>query len=587
MPAKDDPPRDPLAAEDTNGLPSRDDYWALSRDILNATDHEGSWDDFLHIITEMLARFAGCDAVELRAVQEEECIRCDASLGAEVTFCCRTIPCTGDRIACPPNGAVGGPLDLLIRDVAHCRFDPSEKFFTTHGAFWASGVRSRVFVYTPPGGDERRIDLGTPNEFDTIGIVPLSVGKSCVGALCLKYLEPRVLRQQDIDLYRLVAQNFGVALAHRSVREELTERVKELTCLTAIAKLAVNREMSLSDLLHEIASLLPSAWKHPSVASARLVVDGVEYRTPRYRETPWKLSSKIVIHDVERGTVEVVYRERACEGHEAVFLKEERNLIDTIARELAFIIERRIAENEKKQLEEQLRHADRLATIGQLAAGVAHELNEPLGSVLGFAQLIAKDEAISDQTRGDVEKIVNAALHAREVIENLMLFARQRPTRKMEVDLNKVVKDGLYFLEARCAKSGVALEKQLAVDLPKIHGDRAQLHQVLVNLLVNAIQAMPEGGTLTVRTNARAGWVYLSVSDTGVGIERDVVGKIFLPFFTTKDVGEGTGLGLAVVHGIVTSHGGEIRVESAVGEGSRFLVSFPAARIDRDRSAES
>lgn len=573
------------SAADPNGErhPSREEYWELSRNILSATGLEGSRHDFLRATSEMLLRFSGCDAVELRGVEGDECVRAEALLEGEKPFRCFTIPCSGERLTCPPNGAVGGPLDLLIRDVAHRRVDTSKKFFTEHGAFWASGVTSRTFIYRPAGEEERRIDLGPPNEYDTIGIVPLSVGASCVGALCLKCRRRRRFHPQDMDLYRLVAQNFGVALAHRNVREQLSERVKELTCLTAIAKLAVDREMSLSDLLHEIVNLLPSAWQHSSIASARAVVDGVEYRTPKYEETPWKLSARIVVQGVERGIVEVVYREKAA-GCEQIFLKEERNLLDTIARELAFIVEQRIAEDEKERLQDQLRHADRLATIGQLAAGVAHELNEPLGSVLGFAQLIMKEKELPDQTRGDVQKIVSAALHAREVIENLMLFARQRPTRRMEVDLNKVVNDGAYFLEARCAKSGVKLTKELASDLPRIHGDRAQLHQVLINLLVNAIQAMPEGGTLTVRTSSRGGWVHLSVADTGVGIEKEVLRKIFLPFFTTKDVGEGTGLGLAVVHGIVTSHDGDIRVESEPGKGSRFEARFPVARVEREES---
>ena len=137
------------------------------------------------------------------------------------------------------------------------------------------------------------------------------------------------------------------------------------------------------------------------------------------------------------------------------------------------------------------------------------------------------------------------------------------------------MQEGLYFLETRCAKQGIEVIRVLDPDLPEITADSSQLHQTLINLVVNAIQAMPDGGTLTLST-ARSGDVMsLIVEDTGAGMTEDVMKKIFVPFFTTKDVGEGVGLGLAVVHGMVTGHMGSIEVQSKVGEGSRFEVRLP------------
>ncbi len=177
---------------------------------------------------------------------------------------------------------------------------------------------------------------------------------------------------------------------------------------------------------------------------------------------------------------------------------------------------------------------------------------------------------------------MTAALHAREVVKKLLIFARQVPTQKRKVSLNQIVEDGLYILGSRCAKEGIELSRSLALDLPDIIADSSQLQQVLVNLVVNAIQAMPNGGRLTIRTVASGSFVSLIVEDTGIGMSEEILKEIFIPFFTTKPLGQGTGLGLPVVHGIVTSHGGSITVNSKVGEGTRFEVLLPVAQEKRE-----
>jgi signal transduction histidine kinase len=161
------------------------------------------------------------------------------------------------------------------------------------------------------------------------------------------------------------------------------------------------------------------------------------------------------------------------------------------------------------------------------------------------------------------------------VIKKLLLFARQAPSKNERINLNQIIIDGLYFFEARCAKDGIELVRTLSPDLPEIIVDPAQLNQVLVNLVVNAIQAMPHGGKLSIETKAVSDHIILIVEDSGVGMSEDVLKKIFIPFFTTKDINEGTGLGLSVVHGIVTSHKGTIRAQSSVDKGSRFEIKLP------------
>jgi two-component system NtrC family sensor kinase len=360
-----------------------------------------------------------------------------------------------------------------------------------------------------------------------------------------------------------------------SAEAALRERVKELTCLYGIAQLAARPGQTLEEVLQDLVGFLPPAWQYPEITAARIVLDGNSHATRSFRETPWKQAAPIIVESARRGEVEVVYLEERPELDDGPFLKEERSLIDTVARQVSLIIERRETEEEKGKLQNQLRQADRLATIGLLAAGVAHELNEPVGNILGFAQLAKKCTGLPPQAKEDIEKIEAASLHAREVIKNLLIFARQMPPQKTQVNLNQVLTYGLGLFETRCAKSGVELTRSLAPDLPDIIADPSQINQVLVNLVVNALQAMPNGGRLTIRTLADKDHVFLIVEDTGVGMSKAVMEQICMPFYTTKDVGEGTGLGLAVVHGIVTSHGGSLEIESEEGKGSRFTIQLP------------
>jgi two-component system NtrC family sensor kinase len=287
---------------------------------------------------------------------------------------------------------------------------------------------------------------------------------------------------------------------------------------------------------------------------------------------------------ITRGIVELVYAEDKPELDEGPFLKEERNLINAVAKQVALVIERKQAEKEQIKLHNQLLHADRLATIGMLAAGVAHELNEPLGNILGFAQLAKKCPGIPDSVEHDIGKIETASLYAREIIHKLLVFARQAQPHKTHVNLNQVVQDGLYFFEARCAKEGIELICLLSPDMPEITADPGQLNQLLVNLVVNSLQSMPGTGKITVQTRFSDHNVYLIVKDTGTGMSNEVLDKIFVPFFTTKDVGHGTGLGLPVVYGIVTAHGGTIDVKSKPGCGSRFEIQLPVTEpIDTEK----
>jgi two-component system NtrC family sensor kinase len=362
----------------------------------------------------------------------------------------------------------------------------------------------------------------------------------------------------------------------------LRERVKELVCLYGIAKVVQKPGRPLDEVADSIVALLPPAWQHPEIATGRITIDERRFCSNPFAEGPIRQAADIVVNGSKRGEVEVFYLEERPEFDEGPFLKEERSLINEIARQVALVIERRQAESEKERLQEQLRSADRLATIGKLAAGVAHELNEPLGAILGYAQLTLREFGIPDQMGCNLEKIVKASLHAREVIRKLLLFSRQVPSEQRAVRINDVVTDSLYLLESRCIKSGVKIALRLSKNLPEVSADPGQIQQVIVNLAVNAIQAMPGGGILRVITEPVEDHIRLIVEDTGVGMGPETLRQIFNPFFTTKEVGQGTGLGLSVVHGIITAHGGTIHVDSAPESGTRFEVLLPSKSKSRE-----
>ncbi len=354
----------------------------------------------------------------------------------------------------------------------------------------------------------------------------------------------------------------------------LHERVKELTCLYGIARVVERADGDVEQALAGIVALLPAAWQYPEVTEARICVDERAWATPLWGPAASVQSAEVVVHGVRRGTVEVSYREARSAADEGPFLREERALIQELARQVGQLLERQQAGRDEERLRQQLWQAERLGMIGQLAAGLAHELNEPLGSILGYAQLAQRSFGLPDQTGRDLDKIVKASLHARDIVRRLLIFARQAPLAREPVVLNDVVRDSLFLLEGRCRRNGVRILLRLQPDLPPVSADRTLIEQAFLNLAVNGLQAMPAGGQLTVITRGGER-VTLTVEDTGEGMAAEVRQRCFDPFFTTRPVGEGSGMGLAVAHGIVTSLGGSIEVESEPGRGSRFVVALP------------
>jgi len=237
--------------------------------------------------------------------------------------------------------------------------------------------------------------------------------------------------------------------------------------------------------------------------------------------------------------------------------------------------ERLKMEHKLRETQQQLFQAEKLASIGRLAAGVAHELNNPLGAITLYSHLVLEDLSKNNIARQNQEKVIFQADRCKKIVEGLLDFARQNEPENKSLDVNQVLNETLSLIEAQGLFSDIQVTRELDPDLPLIMGDKSQLQQVFVNITINATEAMEAGGALTVVSALDDDFVKISMTDTGCGLSSEDMDKIFEPFFTTKANQRGTGLGLAVSHGIINKHGGTISVQSKVNEGTTFTVRLP------------
>jgi signal transduction histidine kinase len=436
---------------------------------------------------------------------------------------------------------------------------------------------------------------------------------------------------------------------------KLGERVKEIGCLYELSRLVEKPDISLDAIFQEMMSLIPPAWQYPEITRAKICFDGAEYISEPFEETQWKLASDITVsgkrlgsvevyYTDERpvlsgkrlGSVEVYYTEERPVLDEGPFLKEERELIDAIARTLSEVAEReqaaqttklayeklKEANKELKETQSQLVQNEKLASIGQLAAGIAHEINTPVGFVAsnfqtlesyidkieellkmydkliveieasGKTELLNQTHAIA-KSRGDMkidfilEDIQELFADSKEgvarvtnIVRSLRDFSRiDLPGSLDEYNINDGIESTLVV-----AKNEIKYDANVKTDfseVPSILCLAGQINQVFLNVFINAAQAIKsrhgnDMGTITIKTYATDDQVVCEISDNGCGIAPENLSKVFDPFFTTKPTGKGTGLGLSVSHDIIVhKHNGELLVDSTVGEGTIFTIKIP------------
>src|SRR5271170_2693485 len=433
--------------------------------------------------------------------------------------------------------------------------------------------------------NSHQVPRETPSAQQTIArldlnyYIPCRAQKQTVAVLGLgKTVEGDFLSSEDVELLETLAGYLGIAIQNARLYASLEQKVAEYERLKDFNENIVE-SINVGVLAVDLADRIES-WNSQME---------VMYALPR-----WQVLARPLSEILPAAFVEEFYRVRQNQGIHNLYKFRlttptgESRIVNVAIAPLVTrkfnVIGRLIIMDditERVELEAQLSQADKLSSIGLLAAGVAHEVNTPLAVISSYAQMLTKQLQGDPQKGPLMEKITRQTFRASEIVNNLLNFSRTSGTEFTAIDVNKIIGDTLALLEHQFKTSKIQVSRELAPSLPSIQGNPGRLQQVFLNLFLNAKDAMPGGGRLNVATS-NGDMVSVRVTDTGSGIAPEHIQRIYDPFFTTKASREGqprgTGLGLSVSYGIIQEHAGKIRVESRPGEGTRFYLDFPLTR---------
>jgi len=474
-------------------------------------------------------------------------------------------------------------------------------------------------------------------------VIPMKYRRQLIGTVGLESVEEGAFTVYDEHLLMVIASHLAGLLENGRLRREaegrarnlkliheVIEQVIGLTDLREISQIAA--ELLARNFAYELAVivLINGVEKNITVTgiggnAADLVQQGLAYmdqtrkdgivmrvavtgenvlvndvlQSPFYRPIPnWDARSEMCVAlkegDQTIGVIDVEsQRKNAFSQNDLIVLESLAGILSSVMfsagqyQKLEAIVDQLRAAREELQerniaqrmAESRLVQAAKLAAVGEMAAGIAHELNNPLTTVSGFTELALEELPDGSEIKNDLELVLREAQRARSVVRRLLDFARQSESARVRSDVNEIISDVLTLVNHLLRTSGIQLVTDLCGDLPWISVDRNQIKQVILNLIHNALHAMPTGGELLIKTERRnrdqRSWLTVSLKDSGTGIAPENLERVFEPFFTTRSRDGGTGLGLSVTYGIVTDHGGLIEVESKVGKGSLFTVWLP------------
>lgn len=350
----------------------------------------------------------------------------------------------------------------------------------------------------------------------------------------------------------------------------LKERIKELTCLYEVSSIIMNAPNGqLSEEMEAIARSLKTAFQFPASTAIAIFIPELHVGMDK-SEIFQMINSRIRLFNKEMGRIEVKLTREGIS-----FLAEEQQLIDNVALKIGDLLERIEIRKSEARLKMQMERTDRLNILGELTASIAHELNTPLANILGFAELLKPKMEADTEGNADVDKIISSAIYSREVVKKLMFFACEMPQEMKKVNIVPSIKSAIDLLDATFRKNGVKYIVKIEEEQLWLRADTIQLTQIIFNLVINAIYFSPKNALVTIEAFQGKDCIILKIMDEGSGLSDLALEKVFQPFFTTKPVGEGSGLGLSVVHGIVASHKGNITAVNNPDCGATFTLTLP------------
>jgi PAS domain S-box-containing protein len=419
--------------------------------------------------------------------------------------------------------------------------------------------------------------------------VPCVVRGRMIAVLGLgRAIDGSLLSSEDIDILHTVAGYVAVAIENSLLYQEQTRRAEELALLKEFNESiveSVNVGLLAVDERGRVKSCNTTFEQLFGIDREQAIGHRVEKLfDQKFAQSLLQLIGKRSWHLTELRNAYKLFAESRT-GEDLILNVAIAPLRSTAGENTGAII---VLEDisSRLKLEEQLQQREKLSSIGLLAAGVAHEVNTPLTGVSSYTQMLLGMLSEDDPKHALLEKVHKQTERASNIVNNLLNFSRAGNSEEfIELDLNRILEDTLQLLEVQLRRSQVELEKDYTPQLPATFGNAGKLQQVFTNLILNARDAMPEGGKIILSTRMTGDGVEIQITDNGEGIAPENLTKIYDPFFTTKEVGKGTGLGLAVSYGIVQEHSGEIKVESRLGEGTTFRLIFPAAEPIKKRKA--
>ncbi len=426
----------------------------------------------------------------------------------------------------------------------------------------------RLFSYFVPCAARSRV------------VAVLALGRSTDGAL---------LSSEDTDLLRAISGYVAVAIENSLLLEEQGHRTKELARLKEFNENIIE-SINVGVMVINLAGRITN-WNGALETIYGLGRDqAIGHRITEVFQSEMlrALRELTARSEWQQGVPVNVYkfRARAADGRDLMLNISLAPLQSKTSQTEGTLVAIEDV-TERIRLEEQLQQSDKLSSIGLLAAGVAHEVNTPLTGISSYSQMLMQQMPETDPRHHLLDKIYRQTSRASSIVNNLLNFSRVSDSRLVSVDLNHVLDDTIQLLEAQLRNSDIEVVCNYADTLPPATGNAAKLQQVFMNLILNARDAMPQGGRLEITTEADDDSILIRFRDTGSGIAPDHLAKIYDPFFTTKQIGKGTGLGLAVSYGIIRDHGGDILVESQQGEGTLFQITLPLTAARHQLAAAS